>query len=354
MTATRTDDDWMGAALSLARRGLGQTWPNPSVGCVIVKENRVVGRGHTQHRGRPHAEVVALAQAGAQARGATAYVTLEPCSHHGKSPPCTDALIKAGISRVVCAQTDPDPRVDGIKALRNAGIEITTGICAAEASLVHEGFTTKITKKRPFICLKIATTLDGKIATSSGESRWITGPDARRKVHMLRSSFDGIMIGRGTAQTDDPMLDVRDLGELNSPVRIVLDSQLRTSPDAKLVKTSGQIPTWIIHKKGFTNIVLTDAGCKLIEAQSLSQAMTRLADQGLTRVFCEGGATLASSLVKNGLVDELVVFQAGKLIGSDGIGAIGALDLDGLSGAPRFRLISQSQVGADLMSVWRP
>jgi len=189
MAAHRTHEDWMGVALGLAKRGLGSTWPNPSVGCVIVKENRIIGRGHTQKGGRPHAEVEALAQAKTQASGATAYVTLEPCSHHGKSPPCTDALIKSGVKCVVVAQLDPDPRVSTDKAVA-----------------INAGFTTRITQNRPHLTLKIATSLDGKIASQTGESRWITGAAARRCVHMLRASHDAIMVGRGTVEADDPML----------------------------------------------------------------------------------------------------------------------------------------------------
>jgi len=278
MTRTRTDDDWMGAAIAMARRGLGMTWPNPSVGCVIVKDNRILGRGHTQKGGRPHAEVLALGQAGDAAKGATAYVTLEPCSHHGKSPPCTDALIKAGIARVVIAQCDPDPRINGLKALEAAGITITIGIRTIEAESLHQGFTTKVTQKRPFICLKIATTLDGKIATQTGESRWITGAHARARVHMMRSTHDGVMI----------------------------------------------------------------------------EVMTQLADEGLTRILCEGGGTLAASLLAENLVDELVVFTAGKVIGTEGISAIGSLDLTALNLAPRFKRVSIQAIGEDIMSVWRP
>ena len=354
MTRTRTDDDWMGAAIAMARRGLGMTWPNPSVGCVIVKDNRILGRGHTQKGGRPHAEVLALGQAGDAAKGATAYVTLEPCSHHGKSPPCTDALIKAGIARVAIAQCDPDPRINGLKALEAAGITVTIGIRTIEAESLHQGFTTKVTQKRPFICLKIATTLDGKIATQTGESRWITGAHARARVHMMRSTHDGVMIGRGTAEADDPMLDVRDMGTMNQPVRIVLDSQLKLSAEARLVKTARNIPTWLIHAKNASNPALEKAGCKLIAAESLTEVMTQLADEGLTRILCEGGGTLAASLLAENLVDELVVFTAGKVIGTEGISAIGNLDLSALNLAPRFKRVSIQAIGEDIMSVWRP
>lgn len=354
MGRTPTDDDWMGAALALARRGLGTTWPNPSVGCVVVKDGRIVGRGRTQQGGRPHGEVMALSQAGKAAKGATAYVTLEPCSHHGKSPPCTDALIEAGVARVVVAQNDPDPRVNGLKVLKNAGIEVATGIRTQEAEAINIGFTTRISKGRPHICLKIATTQDGKIATQSGESRWITGPQARTRVHMMRASCDAVMIGRGTAEADDPMLDVRNLGALGNPVRIVLDRQLHLSPNTRLVTTSNDIPTWIVHDEGASNDALKTAGVKLLPATGLLQSMEALAKEGLTRIFCEGGGTLAAALLKEGLVDELIVFSAGKVIGADGLSAIGPLGLNALVQAAQFRLIRTEAVGQDIMSFWRP
>ncbi len=343
----------MGAALSLARRGLGSTWPNPSVGCVLVKDGRIIGRGRTQKGGRPHGEVMALSQAGKLAKGATAYVTLEPCSHHGKSPPCTDALIKAGIARVVIAQSDPDPRVSGVKTLKEAGIEVSTGVRTAEAEAINIGFTTRITKARPYICLKIATTQDGKIATQTGESRWITGPQSRARVHMMRSAHDAVLIGRGTAEADDPMLDVRDLGALRNPVRIVLDRQLKLDPNSRLITTADTIPTWIIHDKGASS-ALTSSKAKLIVASGLKQSMEVLAAEGLTRILCEGGATLAASLLKENLVDELVVFSAGKIIGAEGISAIGPLGLQSLDKAPQFRLTRTEAVGEDIMSIWHP
>ncbi len=360
MERPRGDTDWMRVALNLAKRGLGTTWPNPSVGCVIVKDGRAVGRGHTQAGGRPHAEIVALAQAGDAAKGATAYVTLEPCSHHGKSPPCTDALIAAGVAKVVVAQSDPNPLVDGMAALKAAGIAVQNGICTQEAAALNAGFTSVITKARPRISLKIATTLDGKIATSTGESRWITGPAARRRVHMMRATHDAVMVGRGTVEADDPMLDIRDMGRLINPVRVVLDSKLRISKDARVVKTARAIPTWIIHRDGTQNSALSDAGCDLLPVPApkgcidLHQAMTTLAQKGLTRILCEGGGTLAASLLRANLVDELIVFNAGKMIGADGLSAVAALRLAALKDAPQFGLVHQEQIGADIMTVWTP
>ncbi|MEP5152674.1 bifunctional diaminohydroxyphosphoribosylaminopyrimidine deaminase/5-amino-6-(5-phosphoribosylamino)uracil reductase RibD, partial [Planktotalea sp.] len=213
----------MKMALSLARRGLGRVWPNPAVGCVIVKDGRIVGRGRTQDGGRPHAERVALAQAGAAAKGATAYVTLEPCSHHGKTSPCSHALIDAGIARVVAAMEDSDPRVSGLgfQQLRDAGIEVDTGLCAEEAARDNAGFFLKTEMGRPLVTLKLALTLDGRIATRTGDSQWITGPQARREVHALRARHDAVLVGAGTARADDPSLTVRDMGIARQPLRIV-------------------------------------------------------------------------------------------------------------------------------------
>src|SRR5512134_1017521 len=231
------DAHWMGVALTLARRGLGNTWPNPSVGCVLVRDGRVVGRGWTQPGGRPHAETEALRRAGDLARGATAYVTLEPCSHHGRTPPCCNALIAAGVARVVCAMRDPDPRVDGrgFARLREAGIEVVEGLLEAEAQALNAGFARRIREGRPFVTLKLATTLDGRIATARGESRWITGPEARREAHALRARHDAILVGSGTAVSDDPDLSCRLPGA--APVkslRVIADARLRTPPTAQV------------------------------------------------------------------------------------------------------------------------
>ncbi len=219
-----TDKRYMALALALGRRGQGNCWPNPAVGCVIVRDGRIVGRGWTQPGGRPHAEVEALAQAGALARGATAYVTLEPCSHHGKTPPCAEALIAAGVARVVAAIEDSDTRVagQGFALLRAAGVEVTTGVLEDEAALDHAGFFMKTEQGRPFVTLKLASSLDGRIATATGQSKWITGPEARREVHAMRARHDAVMVGAGTARADDPSLTVRDLGIDHQPARVVV------------------------------------------------------------------------------------------------------------------------------------
>ena len=250
-----TDDDTahMRAALALARRGLGNTWPNPAVGCVIVRNNRVVGRAVTAPGGRPHAEPQTLAMAGDAARGTAAYVTLEPCCHHGRTPPCTDALIGAGIARVVIAARDPDPRVNGqgVAKLRAAGIAVEEGVLAGEAAEILAGFHQRTTTGRPLVTLKLASTLDGRIATHSGESRWITGEPARRAAHVLRGRHDAILVGVGTVIADDPDLTCRLPGfRPTRIVRVVADSHLRTPLTARLVATARETPTWMLIRHG--------------------------------------------------------------------------------------------------------
>ncbi|MDO5605696.1 MAG: bifunctional diaminohydroxyphosphoribosylaminopyrimidine deaminase/5-amino-6-(5-phosphoribosylamino)uracil reductase RibD [Paracoccus sp. (in: a-proteobacteria)] len=323
----------MAHALRLARRGLGNVWPNPAVGCVLVRGGRIVGRGWTRPGGRPHAERVALDQAGGDARGATAYVTLEPCAHHGQTPPCADALIGAGVARVVSAMTDPDPRTagQGHARLRRAGIEVTEGIRAAEAAHLQRGFVLRVTEGRPLVTLKLACTLDGRIATASGESRWITAAPARARVHLLRAQHDAVMVGGGTARADLPALNVRGLGDLRQPLRVVLSS--RELPSAIPPEDAAHGP--LIRLGGEPGAVLAD-----------------LAARGVTRVFCEGGGQLAAGLLSAGLVDDLVVFGAGLALGAGGVPAIAALPDGPLGAAPRFRLTDAAPVGPDLYQLW--
>jgi diaminohydroxyphosphoribosylaminopyrimidine deaminase / 5-amino-6-(5-phosphoribosylamino)uracil reductase len=347
----------MAHALVLAARGNGCVWPNPSVGCVIVQGGRIVGRGVTQPGGRPHAERVALAQAGDAARGATAYVTLEPCAHHGQTPPCADALIAAGVARVVTALTDPDPRVAGRghAALRAAGIAVTEGVLADRARDVTAGFLKRVTQGLPFLTLKLAATLDGRTATASGESRWITGQDARRVVHAMRLNHDAVLIGAGTAVADDPDLTARDIGASHQPVRIVMDGTLRTPMASRLARTARETPVWMIHGAAATQAAKdawVSAGARLIHATDAVTALQVLAGAGLTRVLCEGGATLAASLLQAGLVDELALFTAGAAIGSDGHPALGLLNLTALKDAPRMTLRDLRRVGGDTFSLW--
>lgn len=358
------DETHMAHALRLAARGNGSCWPNPSVGCVLVKDGRIVGRGTTQPGGRPHAERVALAQAGEAAQGATAYVTLEPCAHHGKTSPCAEALVAAGVARVVTAITDPDPRVAGRghAILRAAGIAVSEGVLAAQATEITAGFLKRVTRGLPFVTLKLATTLDGRIATAAGESRWITGAASRRLVHAMRMEHDAVMVGSGTARADDPDLTVRDMGASQQPVRVVIDSRLSHDPGSRLGQTAGEFPVWLVHGAA-ASLTAQQAwqarGARLISCAmngdhlDLTAALKALAAAGLTRILCEGGGGLAAELIRASLVDELAVFTAGALVGADGRAGLGPLGLSALRDAPRLRLISSRPVGGDIFSRWR-
>ena len=359
-----TDQRFMAHALGLGQRGLGRTWPNPAVGCVIVNGTRIVGRGWTQPGGRPHAEVMALRQAGQGARGATAYVTLEPCAHHGKTPPCADALIAAGIARVVTAITDPDPRVSGKghASLRAAGIDVTENVLTDQARAANAGFLKRVTRDLPFVTLKLATTIDGRIATNTGESRWITSPQSRRAVHALRLSHDAVLIGAGTARADDPDLTVRDIGAGYQPIRIVIDPRLSHQHQSRLGQTAKTNPVWLCHtseapqyaRKAWVDTGVTLIDCSAENAQvNLTDALHKLATLGLTRIFCEGGAALAASLIRDRLVDDLITFTAGKLIGAGGHPAIAALPDAPLKDLPALSLLQTHQIGPDTMTHWR-
>lgn len=354
-----SDIKHMTHALGLARRGLGNTWPNPAVGCVLIKEGRVLGRGWTQPGGRPHAEVVALAQAGEAARGATAYVTLEPCSHHGKTPPCADALIAAGVARVVIALGDPDPRVSGqgVERLRAAGVKVTTGVLEAEARAAQIGFLTRITQNRPMVTLKLANSLDGRIATATGESQWITGPAARRHVHADRLRHDAVMVGAGTVRADDPSLTVRGMGALHQPVRVVLSRHFDMPLTSNLAQSARDIPLWIVHADTASADLASaweGLGARLLPvpikhgALDAAAALSALGEAGLTRVYCEGGGALAASLLAADLVDEFSCYTAGLALGAEGRPSLAAMGVDRLRDAPRFTLIEQRQIGPDL------
>ncbi|WP_170464328.1 bifunctional diaminohydroxyphosphoribosylaminopyrimidine deaminase/5-amino-6-(5-phosphoribosylamino)uracil reductase RibD [Ruegeria arenilitoris] len=360
---SETDKRYMALALSLGRRGQGMCWPNPAVGCVIVRDERIVGRGWTQPGGRPHAEPVALAQAGEAARGATAYVSLEPCSHHGKTPPCAEALIAAGVARVVCAIEDSDPRVagQGFAMLAEAGIEVTTGVLAEEAARDLAGFFLKTEQSRPFVTLKLASSFDGRIATATGHSQWITGPKARRAVHAMRARHDAVMVGAGTARADDPSLTVRDIGVEAQPVRIVVSRHMDIPLMGQLARTAKDVPVWLCHGPGpdtersraWEGLGAKLLPCALDDHQiDAADLLHQLGQAGLTRVFCEGGAALGASLLAADLVDELVGFTAGLAIGAEGLSAIGTLGLDKLDAAPRFELIETQVIGPDVMHRW--
>lgn len=355
----------MRSALSLARRGLGRVWPNPAVGCVLVRDGIVVGRGWTQPGGRPHAETEALARAGAAARGAVAYVTLEPCSHHGKTPPCADALLEAGISRAVIAAEDPDPRVSGsgIRRLMEGGVSLDVGLCGLEATEVNAGFFMKQINDRPLVTLKTGSTLDGRIATHRGESRWITGEAARRAAHLLRAQHDAIVVGAGTALADNPDLTCRLPGlEQCSPVRVIFDSHLRLPLTAKLVATARAVPTWVVALDNADHDrrhALADCGVEVITVHpdeggnpDITGALHALAKRGLTRLLVEGGAHLAAALLRRQLVDRIAWFRAPFLMGGDGLPVAMPFGVDHLAEAARFKRISLAEIGDDAMEMF--
>lgn len=299
---------FMHAALLLAERNLGQTWPNPAVGAIIVHNGQIVGRGYTQRGGRPHAETEALKQAGEKARGATLYVSLEPCAHQGQTPPCTSAVIATGIKTVVIACADPNPKVSGQGAqqLKDAGIEVVENICSKEARELNRGFFSSIEKKRPYIALKIATSLDGKIATRSGQSKWITGERARNYGHLLRSRHDAIVTGSGTVLADDPELTCRLPGlEQRSPVRVIIDRSGRVQSSAKIFAQQDIAPTWHLRE------------------QTIDGALAALTAKGITRVLVEAGATLSTAFLQSGRVDSIYWFKSPLVIGDDGRAAMG-------------------------------
>jgi diaminohydroxyphosphoribosylaminopyrimidine deaminase / 5-amino-6-(5-phosphoribosylamino)uracil reductase len=351
----------MALALSLARRGLGRVWPNPAVGCVAVdNDGHVVGRGWTQDGGRPHAETVALAQAGARARGATAYVSLEPCAHHGQTPPCAQALIDAGVVRVVSAVEDPDARVagKGHAMLAAAGVSVRIGVMGSHARALNEGFFSRVVRGRPFVTLKLATTLDGKIALKNGESRWITGAEARAHTHLERSRHDAVAVGIGTVLADDPELTCRLPGvKAVGPVRIVLDTKARLPVTSQLATTARAVPVWVVSSQPCAS--LQAAGVKVLQVSAtaegvdLAASLKALAGEGLTRVLVEGGATIASALLKAGLVDRLLWYRAPSVMG-EGIAAVTLAGLGSLKDMPRFVREETIRLGEDVLETYRP
>lgn len=353
------------AALNLARRGLGRVAPNPAVGCVLVKDGRVVGRGWTQPGGRPHAETEALDRAGEGARGATAYVTLEPCAHHGRTPPCADALVEAGIARCVVALEDPDPRVAGagLVRMRDAGVAIETGLCAAQSAELLAGYLLRQRQGRPLVTLKLATSLDGRIATSTGQSRWITCAAAREMAHLLRAEHDAVAVGSGTAVADNPRLDVRLPGLTDRrPLRVVLDGRLRLPLTHGLVTDAGDRPTLLmtlIDGSPERQDAYRAAGVVLAELPpgpdgrlDLSAVLADLGARGLTSVLVEGGGHIAAGLLQMGLVDRVIWFRAPSVIGGDGTAAVSGFGLSDLLAAPCFRLTERTRIGNDLMEAY--
>jgi diaminohydroxyphosphoribosylaminopyrimidine deaminase / 5-amino-6-(5-phosphoribosylamino)uracil reductase len=355
----------MRAALALARRSLGRTWPNPAVGCVIVRDGRIIAAGRTRDGGRPHAEADALASTLEPVAGATAYVTLEPCAHHGRTPPCADALVAAGVARVVSAMEDPDPRVkgQGHARLRAAGIAVEIGEGGAEATDINAGFLRRISDGRPLFHLKLATSLDGAIATAKGESKWITGPAARAAGQRLRATHDAVLVGINTVALDDPDLTCRLPGlSRYSPVRIVLDSRARLPLESKIVATASKSPVWLVCTQVDRDreLRLVDKGIKVIRVNAADDgrvdvvaAAKSLGVLGLTRVLVEGGGQVAAAILKAGLIDRITHYRAGLVMGADSRSAVGPMGLDRLGFAPRFSLVSARTIDGDTVESWR-
>jgi diaminohydroxyphosphoribosylaminopyrimidine deaminase/5-amino-6-(5-phosphoribosylamino)uracil reductase len=359
-----SDARFMEAALSLGRRNLGLTAPNPSVGCLIVQGERVVGTGVTAPGGRPHGETLALAEAGEAARGATVYVTLEPCSHHGQTPPCAEALIAAGVARVVVAMQDPDARVAGrgLALLRAAGIEAVEGVGGDEAARDHRGHLLRVTQGRPMVTLKLARTADGYAAGDEHDARLaITGETANRRTQTFRALHDAIMIGVGTVIGDDPLLTVRQNGSEQANLRVVLDSALRLPLGSRLVATVAAAPTLVIagaHAPAAAEAELRARGVEVERVAAgadgrldLGAALRALGARGVTRVFSEGGPSVGSALIRAGLADEVMIFTAEKPLGRPGRPALTAEALAAL--AADYAEGEGARYGADALRVWR-
>jgi diaminohydroxyphosphoribosylaminopyrimidine deaminase/5-amino-6-(5-phosphoribosylamino)uracil reductase len=360
--ATADDERFMALAFTLGRRGLGNTWPNPAVGAVIVKDNVIVGRGWTQPGGRPHAEVEALRRAKKAAQGATMYVTLEPCSHQGKTPPCADAIIKAGIARVVSALEDPNPEVagQGHERLRAKGITVDVGLGADEARRVHAGHIMRVTHRRPHVLLKLAVSADGNAGFAGRKPAAITGEAAHTRVFQMRAANDAILVGIGTILSDNPQLNCRLPGMAErSPVRVVLDATLKLPLATSVVATVRDTPTWVFTSNKPSAIaeeILRQKGCKVFRVGevdgrlNLDEVLKVLAEQGITRLMVEGGPTVAGAIAADGLIDEMALLRGEKSIGADGIALLEGMALDGLTGQLRAR--GREKLGRDTLEIF--
>jgi diaminohydroxyphosphoribosylaminopyrimidine deaminase/5-amino-6-(5-phosphoribosylamino)uracil reductase len=360
------DQRFMQLALTLGRRGQGRTWPNPAVGAVVVKDGVIVGRGWTQPGGRPHAEPEALKRAGEAARGATLYVTLEPCSHIGKSPPCADAIIAAGIARVVSAIEDPNPEVagQGHAKLRAAGITVDIGLGALEAARDHAGHFRRVRDKRPHVILKLAVSADDKIGAAGRKPVAISGEAAKARVHLLRAQCDAILVGIGTVRADDPLLTCRLPGmEARSPVRVVLDRSLRIPGTSRLVQSARETPLWVMTSnlaEAPAAMKLGAAGAQVIRVATattppgldLPAVLHALSEKGITRLLVEGGARVASSFVAAGLVDEVWLLRGSDSVGADGVAALEALPLSAITGSPAFKRRASETLQNDTLTIY--
>jgi diaminohydroxyphosphoribosylaminopyrimidine deaminase/5-amino-6-(5-phosphoribosylamino)uracil reductase len=358
------DQRFMALALTLGRRGQGRTWPNPAVGAVIVKDGVIVGRGWTQAGGRPHAEVEALRRAGDAARGATLYVTLEPCSHVGKSPPCADAVVAAGIARVVSAVQDPNPEVagQGHARLRAAGIVVDVGLGASEAARDHAGHFRRIRDRRPHVILKLAVSPDEKIAAPGHKPVAISGEAAKARMHLLRAQCDAILVGIGTVLADDPLLTCRLPGmEKRSPVRVVLDRSLRIPGTSRLVHSAREVPLWLMTSntsEAPAAMRLGAAGAHVIRVATAPQGLDlaamlhALAEKGITRLLVEGGSRVAASFVAANLADEVWLLRGPEPVGTDGVAALDALPLGAITQSPGLKVRASESLGRDILTIY--
>ncbi len=364
-----TDEFFMRGALAMARRTLGRTWPNPAVGAVLVSPDdisEVISRGSTQHGGRPHAERVALELAGERAGRSTLYVTLEPCAHYGKTPPCTDAIIKAGVARVVCSAPDPDPRVSGqgFAALREAGIEVVEDVLGSQGRYLVAGHTLRVTSNRPMVQLKLAVGSDGLIPSGEGTPVWVTGQQARAHGHLLRARADAILVGRGTLEADNPTLTCRLPGmKAHSPVRILLDSNLCLPEEANLMQSLSQAPLWVIAAREaptHKSQRLEELGVETFRVSENDQyglspkaVLETLAGQGITRLLIEGGPAVSGSFWNSGLVDEIYLYQGTQPAGGSGLAALGNRGVEDITHSSDYKVADQLNLDTDLLTIYR-
>jgi diaminohydroxyphosphoribosylaminopyrimidine deaminase / 5-amino-6-(5-phosphoribosylamino)uracil reductase len=356
--SARDDAQFMRRALELARKGWGQTAPNPMVGAVVVRDGVIVGEGYHRVFGGPHAEVEALRAAGERAQGATVYVTLEPCVHHGKTPPCAPQLVAARVARVVVAVRDPNPEASGgIELLRGAGIAVTVGVVESEARELNAPFFHSFVERRPWITLKLAVSLDGALADAAGHSRWITGEDSRGMVHEMRAGSDAIGVGIGTALADDPSLTVRDAPAPRiPPTRVVFDRAARLPVRSVLATTARALPTIVVAESPPAARVaaLQALGVHVLDATSLRVALDALGTGGMRSLLVEGGARLAGALLGAGMVDRLVIFQGSAILGAGALGAFAFVPPTEVEHAQRWRALERREIGPDTMTVFAP
>ena len=360
MSFSAVDHGMMARALQLAERGLWTTTPNPRVGCVLARDGEIVGEGWHAKAGEPHAEIHALRAAGELARGATAYVTLEPCSHHGRTPPCAEALIAAGVTRVVAAMGDPNPLVagNGLTMLREAGIETASGLLESDARELNIGFVARMTRGRPWLRLKAAASLDGKTALNNGVSQWITGPDARRDGQRWRARACAVLTGIGTVRDDDPQLNVRDVATTRQPLRVVVDSKLQTSLTAKILRGGPVLVAAAVDDEKRANS-LRAAGAEVVVLPNahgkveLKDLLEELGRRGINEVHAEAGFKLNGSLLREGLVDELLLYLAPCLVGHHASGLFNLPELTSLDGKCRLEIRDLRQIGEDIRLIAR-